>query len=455
MQELSPWAKECGSWDATETASRIASGEVSQLEVAQAAVERAKAAEPVIHAIRHPLFEAGLAQAKLPKSGRFAGVPTFIKDMEDLVGAPTGYGTESLRPLVAARTADSVSQYLAMGPIPLGKSTTAEFGLTGTTEPVYGLPTCNPINPEHSSGGSSGGAAALVAAGVVPIAHGGDGGGSIRIPAAFCGLVGLKATRGRLAPMATAKRMPVKIATYGVLTRTVRDTAAFFAAADSKPIPGMAPVTDVKGPSSARWRIGLFIDPPGGTSVDPEVREATMATARLLESQGHHVEPVPAPYDQQLADDFLLHWGMLAAGVKITVTRTPDSDLHKLEPWTRDVGQMAKKQWWKIPAALLRLRRFDRVYAKVFDRCDVLLSPTAAYPAPRIGHLSPGQPFEQKLERLLQMFPYTPIQNASGGPAISMPMATHSNGLPIGVQLAAPWGEERRLLELGYALEGA
>ncbi|MCB9644989.1 MAG: amidase [Deltaproteobacteria bacterium] len=452
---LSPLAEQTKGWDATETAARIRAGEITALEVTKAAVERAKASQPVINAIIYPTFEAALANAKdAPREGCFAGVPTFVKDMEKLAGAPATFGSAAVPPHVATETAASVAQFMATGPVSLGKSTTAEFGLTGTTEPFYGEPTRNPLNLAHSPGGSSGGAAALVAAGVVPVAHGGDGGGSIRIPASFCGLVGLKATRGRLAWMDSAKKMPVKIATYGIVSRSVRDTAAYFGEVAGEAAPGMAPIGKVEGPGKQKWRVGLFIDPPLGSPVDPEVRAATLKVAEELERQGHHVDYIPAPYDQGLVDDFLLHWGVLALGIEQIVKRTPGGDADKLEPWTKDLAKMAKKNLLKMPGALWRLSRFHKRYAKNFERCDVILSPTAAAPAPKLGHLGGDQPYEQHLERLLELLPYTPLQNASGGPAISVPAGkADETELPIGVQLAAPWGEERRLIELAYALE--
>lgn len=454
VQGLTGLAEETSTWDATETAARIAAKDISAVEAAEAAIARAVAWEPLINAIVARTFEAGLAQARKSASGCFAGVPTFVKDMEDLTGAPTRLGSAALPPMIAKTTAESVAQFLSSGAVPLGKSTTSEFGLTATTEPVHGEPTRNPINLEHSSGGSSGGAAALVAAGVVPVAHGGDGGGSIRVPASFCGLVGLKATRGRLKPMESTKRMPVKLATYGILTRTVRDTAAFFAQVDQAPVRGMAPVGLVEGPGKQRHRVGLFIDPPQGADVHPEVREAVMATAEALERMGHRVDLVSAPYDRHMVDDFLLYWGLLAAGVERIIAKTPGGDVTRLEPWTRALAATARANWLRLPGALWRLHRYKARYACVFDRCDVLLSPTVAQPAPKLGHLAADQPFEQKKERLLNMLPYTPVQNVSGGPAISIPVATSSSGLPIGVQIAAPWGEERRLIELAFALEG-
>lgn len=450
---MSALAEQTKTWDATTTAARIASGEVSAVEVTRAAIERAEASQPLVNAIVHPMYAEAIARAKRGGTGCFAGVPTFVKDMEDVAGAPTNFGTSAMRSPVRDGTAASVEQFLTTGAITLGKSASAEFGLLPTTEPVNGEPTRNPVNRDHSPGGSSGGAAALVGAGVVPIAHGGDGGGSIRIPASFCGLVGLKATRGRLAPMASSSRMPVKIATYGVLTRSVRDTATFFEATDVAPIKGMAPIGKVEGPPKERLRIGLFVDPPSGSAVDPEVRAAVMATAHELVSQGHRVDFVPAPYDQQLVDDFLLHWGLMAAGVEEIIKRSPEGDVEKLEPWTRGMASMARKNWWRIPTAVLRLRGYHAKYAKVFDKCDVLLSPTAATTAPKLGHVRGDQPFEVLRERLLTTLPYTPVQNASGGPAISIPAGASTDGLPIGVQFASPWGQERRLIELAYALD--
>lgn len=453
MNELSDLARQTQGWDATETAARLRARAVSAAEVTEAAIERARALNPALDAIALTLYEQGRQEASVPRAGCFAGVPTFVKDMENLSGTPTGFGTAALPRRAVSRTAPSVKQFLGTGVVTIGKSTTAEFGLTATTEPVYGRPTRNPADPAHSPGGSSGGAAALVAAGVVPLAHGGDGGGSIRIPAAFCGLVGLKPSRGRLAPMDSERRMPVRIATYGVLTRSVRDTAAFYEATDAQRSPGLPPIGKVEGPGHERWRIGVFIDPPTGTTVHPEVRQAALDAARALESQGHTVDFIPAPYDTGMVDDFLLHWALLASGVELAVKLTPGGDPKRLEPWTRDLAGVARRRWPGMPAAIWRLRRYTERYARTFERCDVLLSPTTSAPAPKLGHLGGDQPFEQHLERLLTLLPYTPVQNAAGGPAISVPVARAESGLPIGVQLAAPWGQERRLLELAFALE--
>jgi amidase len=445
---------ETRAWDAVETAERIASGEVSATEVVSAAIARARAWQPRLHAVVHPLYESALERAAGRQEGCFGGVPTFIKDLEDLAGAPTGFGTAAMPPTVPSETAPSVAQFLSTGAISLGKSATAEFGLTATTEPLHGAPTCNPRNLGHSPGGSSGGSAALVAAGVVPIAHGGDGGGSLRIPAAFCGLVGLKASRGRLVDMFSAKRMPVKIATYGVLTRTVRDTAAFLAEVErNNPVAGLRPIGHVLGPGTERLRVGLFIDPPSGAVVDDAVRDAVLTTARTLEGLGHRVEAMGPPHGPRLSDDFLLHWGLLAVGVEAIVRRHREGDLDRLEPWTRGLAGLARRRWYAVPGAIWRLRRFAAEYERSFEGCDVILSPTTTRPAPPLDFLSVALPFDEKLDRLMELLPFTPVQNASGAPAISIPVAASPEGLPIGVQLAAAQGHERRLLELAFALE--
>lgn len=449
--------EQLAAWDAVETAARIANGEVSAMEVVDAAIRRARSWQPRINAIAHEDYDSAKATSAQPPAGPLSGVPTFVKDLEDVAGSPTGFGTTAVPHVAAKSTAPSVAQFLSTGLISLGKSTTAEFGFTGTTEPVFGAATRNPVDLAHSSGGSSGGAAALVAAGVVPIAHGGDGGGSLRIPAAFCGLVALKASRGRLAPMRSSKRMLVKIATYGVITRTVRDTAAFYAAieADHRPRPRqLPPIGHVRGPGSESYRIGFYLDGPFGYGVDPDVERAVHETARRLEGMGHDVFEVQAPYTEALADDFLAHWAFLAWGVESALRWNKRCDVSKLEPWTLSLSKHFRRQWWKrLPAAIYRLHRYPRRYESNFRRYDVLLSPVSASPAPRIGELSPALPYEDKLERMRRLLPYTPVQNASGGPAISLPATTTTSGLPVAIQLAAPTGHERRLLELSYALE--
>ena len=441
-------------WDATETAKRIASGDVSATEVIEAAIARLETWNPKLNAMTHIDPQRALDMAKDPGTSFFAGVPTVVKDLEDYAGVPTRCGTEAFKPGPAKRHADTVAEFLNTGLIPLGKSTTSEFGLTGTVEPVGGTPTLNPINLAHTAGGSSGGSAAMVAAGVVPIAHGGDGEGSIRIPAAFCGLIGLKPSRGRLAKMDKAKRLPVRIAQMGVLTRTVRDTANYYAAVERvAPAKGMAPVGLVEGPSTQKFRIAAFLDTPTQSPLDPDVRHATEATAERLADMGHDVRWIDVPAGEQETDDFLLYWAFTAFVLEGLVAMSPGARVGRLEPWTRGLAANARRNIMKIPAVIKRLRSYEAVYSALFSDIDVLLCPTTAGPAPTIGVLTPDQDFEEKRRKLLQLLPFTPIQNVAGAPAISVPAGTTSSGLPIGVQLAGPVGGEARLLSLAFALE--
>ena len=213
-------------YDALDLADCLKRKEISQEELIAASLQEAAKWQPLVHGIA---YESN-SHVRSPKGadGIFSGVPTFVKDLEDVAGMPTRYGSKASSIKNATSNPQSVQQFLDCGFVCLGKSTTAEFGLNATTEPIWGKPTRNPHNFNHSSGGSSGGAAALVASDVVPMAQGSDGGGSIRIPAAFCGLVGLKASRGRLAPMRSEKFQAVPLTTYGVVSRSLRDTIAFY-----------------------------------------------------------------------------------------------------------------------------------------------------------------------------------------------------------------------------------
>ena len=341
--------------------------------------------------------------------------------------------------------------------VSLGKSTTPEFGLTGTTEPLVQGPTCNPWDPAFSSGGSSGGAAALVAAGVVPIAHANDGGGSIRIPAACCGLVGLKPSRARLTDIELVELFPVKIVHQGVLSRTVRDTAAYFEAAERYyRNPKLPEIGRVARPGR-RLRIGLFSELGEGAPSHPECVDAVTSVAGLCERLGHSVEVVPCPYDERFHEDFFLLWASLA----FTVTRFgrhilhPEFDRSQVEEFTRGLSLHFRQNASKAPGAILRLKRFAHRHARVFDRYDVLMNPTLAMPTPELGFIGPEVPFDTALERLKWFIPFTPVQNVCGNPAISLPLAQSESGLPIGIQFSSAMGAERTLLELALELEDA
>lgn len=444
--------------DAVGIAELIRSGAVSAREVAEAAIARAHQVETHINAIELASFEQALATADTRTKGIFAGVPTFVKDNTDIRGLPTNHGSQAVNGRPAKADGAFARQYMDQGFVCLGKSTLPEFGFNASTEYMGSAPTRNPWHTDYSSGASSGGSAALVAAGVVAIAHANDGGGSIRIPAAACGLIGLKPTRGRLVDAEATRSLPVNIVSEGVVTRSVRDTAHFYAGAEqSYRNRKLAPVGLVKGPGSRRLRIGLVHDSITGNATDAETRATVSATATLLESMGHDVIEMPLPITKTFASDFSIYWGMLSFlvstfGKKIM---SPDFDASKLDNLSRGLASHYKKNFLKTPMVLYRLNKSRDDYARIFDDYDLILSPVLAHTTPRLGHLSPEQDFDSLFERLLNYVSFTPLNNASGGPAISLPMGATSLGLPIAVQFSANHGDERTLLEIAYALEEA
>ena len=338
----------------------------------------------------------------------------------------------------------------------IGKSTLPEFGLNATTEFAHRAPTRNPWNLDYSCGASSGGAAALVAAGVVPVAHGNDGGGSIRIPAACCGLVGLKASRGRHREKAAVRYLPVNLINEGVLTRSVRDTAHFHAAAERHfHNPLLPEIGLVEGPASQRLRIGLWLDTVTGDALDAATRAAVENCAGILQRNGHHLEPMPAPLQPSFVEDFGLYWSLLAFLFERTGHRTvdPSFDPALVDGLTRGLSKQFRRRFYKAPLFIRRLRRTHREYARIFDTVDLVLSPVLSHTTPPLGHISPTVEFDELFSRLMRYVGFTPWANASGGPAMSLPMTLSDENLPVSVQLFANHGMERTLLQLAYEIE--
>ena len=446
-----------GTFDAVEIARLIQTGEIQASEAVDAAIARAERVNPSLNAIATSLFDSARQQARRPCPGAFAGVPSFIKDNEAVAGSPVLHGSRGLPRKPAKTSARFAKQFLSLGLINLGKTTMSEFGLTGTTEALIYGPTHNPWKLGFSPGGSSGGSAALVAAGVVPIAHGNDGGGSIRIPASCCGLVGLKPSRGRVAEAEGAELFPVKIVHQGMLSRTVRDTAVFFHAAEhyyrNPKLPEIGLVTQ----PGRRLRIGFFTELDEDTPSHPDCVAAVADAAKLCEALGHSVEEVPRPFDDRFLEDFFLFWAMLAFAATRFGTRLvdPEFDRTKVEEFTEGLARYFQENASGAPMAIWRLRKFARQYALGFDHYDVLMNPTVTMPPPEHGYIGPEVPFETLLERSKWFIPFTPTQNVSGGPAISLPLGRSKEGLPLGVQFAAPLGDERTLLELALEIEAA
>ncbi|WP_055593826.1 amidase [Streptomyces hirsutus] len=442
-----------GDHDAVGLAEAIRRGEVGPAEAARDAAARVRDVEARLHAVQVHL---DVPAHRSEPAGAFAGVPTFVKDNTDYQGLPTGHGSAAFAPRVARRHAPFARQFLSTGVTVLGKTRMPEFGFSPTTEYEDAEPVRNPWHTGHSAGGSSGGSAALVAAGAVPIAHANDGGGSIRIPAACCGLVGLKPTRGRVVPNAQGRQLPIDLVTDGVVSRSVRDSAAFLAAAEQHwRNPKLQPVGLVEGPSQRRLRIGFVRDSPNGVPSDADTRAAVTETAQRLERLGHTVEPVELSIDPRFTPDFLTYWGLLSFLIGVTGrTFGTDFDRHRMDGLSRGLRETYVKDWQRTPGVVRRLKRTREPYAAAFRGLDLILSPVLAHTTPPLGHLNPAVPYETLIERILAYVAFTPVNNVVGTPSISVPaMSTTPDGLPIGVMFSGRPGAERTLLELAFEME--
>ncbi|GAB3660611.1 amidase [Nocardioides korecus] len=447
-----------GEDDAVGLVARIRSGQVSRREVVDAAVARTERVDAELGAVAAQRFDRARQESLVDHDGWFAGVPTFVKDNSDLSGLPTQHGTRAFAARPARADGDVARVLGLIGTTPLGKTRLSEYGFSATAEFMDDEPVRNPWLTTHSSGASSAGAAVLVAAGAVPLAHANDGGGSIRIPAAVNGLVGLKPTRGRTPSDAMNRQMPVRIVHDGVVTRSVRDSAAFLRESERAYRDlELPPIGDVTGPARHRLRVGLATRPVNGQEVDAETLAATLATAALLEDLGHHVEPVEPVAPAHLADDFLLYWAFLALAITRGGRRTfgPDYDRSRNDHLTQGLARYAARHAWRIPAAITRLRLARRLTRTTYADHDVVLSPVLALTTPELGWLSPTQDYDTIVERLLSWVAFTPVQNVTGEPAVSLPAGLDARGLPVGVQLSAGPGHERRLLEVAYEVEAA
>jgi amidase len=447
-----------GDLDAVALVDAMRTGKVSSAELVEAAITREQAVNPALNGLAHEMFDRARAQAATRQGGYFDGVPTFIKDNVDVEGMPTMQGTDAWDPRPQAAHGDFAKFFLATGLIPLGKTQLSEFGFSASAEhPRIGA-VRNPWDTDYTAGASSSGSGAFVAAGVVPIAHANDGGGSIRIPAACNGLVGLKPSRGRLPLDKMSRQMPVRLVNDGVLTRSVRDTAAFYR--EGERIwrnRSLLPIGAVTAPGRERLRIAV-VTRSLNRDCSPEMRAHTLQTAALLEELGHRVthldnNPIPATF----ADDFLIYWASLAMTLVRTGKRTfgPSFDRERLDKLTLGLDRHATRNLHRLPLAITRLSRLRKVTERLYRDYDVMLMPTLAEETPRIGHLDPTADYQQVIDRLVDWVAFTPLQNATGEPAISLPLNSSASGMPVGMMFSSPLGHERRLLELAFELEAA
>jgi amidase len=453
--------------DATGQAELVVSGQINPKELVEAAISRIEKVDPIINAVIHRRFEKVLAEidAGLPE-GPFHGVPFLIKDLfADTAGDPAHNGNRALRDIGWTAQADSWlnARFRQAGCAFLGRTNTPEFGLVPVTEPhAYG-PTRNPYDPRYSCGGSSGGSAAAVAAGLVPVAHASDGGGSIRIPASMCGLVGLKPSRGRIT--LGPDRDESGLSVQHVVSRSVRDTAAFLDVV-AGPGPGdmvvapppSRPYVDELAVRPAGLHVGMLDFNPAGT-LHPDCQTAVRSTAALLESLGHHVSEDTPTFDPGTGRRFMARWAVnaklnvLALGRMLDREVTPDD----VEPLTWAMASAADT----ITAvaygeAMQESARFTRTLAQFWEDHDLLLTPTLGEPPPLIGELEPpvGEPFATQA-RTASLVPFTTHFNVTGQPAISLPLHVNPAGLPIGIQLVAAYGREDLLIAVAAQLEEA
>ncbi|UMB67993.1 amidase [Mycobacterium paraterrae] len=447
-----------GHLDAVGVVEALSAGRVSRVEVIEAAIARTEAVNPALNGLAYQAFDQARAEAAAPpKPGFFSGVPTFVKDNVDVAAMPTMRGTDAWPPRPAPADGEFTQMYLGTGMTPLGKTRMSEYGFSASAEhPRLGA-VRNPWNPDHTAGASSSGSAAFVAAGIVPIAHANDGGGSIRIPASCNGLVGLKPSRGRLPLDKEVRQMPIRIVANGMVSRSVRDTAAFYREAERIwPAAKLRPIGDVQHPGRQRLRIAVITHSLLRES-SPEVRELTLKSAALLEELGHHVDhlekpPVPTSF----VSDFVLYWGLLALGQIQQNKRTCDGfDVTRLDNLSRGLDRHARRNLHKLPLALIRLSRTRRYTQRLARTYDIVLTPTLADQPPQIGYLDPMADYDQIIDRLQEWVAFTPLQNVTGEPAISLPLGMSAAGLPVGMMFTAPMGHEARLLELAYELEDA
>lgn len=446
-----------GFGDATDVAERIRSGEISAQEATDAAIKRSQQCAE-LQAIRTDQFEQAHARAAQNDfTGPFAGVPFYVKDNLDVEGLPTQHGSQAFVSKPRRGHDPVVKQILAQGFNVLGKTDMPELGLSGTSEHAD-RHVRNPWNIDHTAGGSSGGSAALVAAGAVPIAHGNDGAGSIRIPASMNGLFGLKCSRNRLITSNLSKPLPLNIITDGVLSRSVRDAATFFAATEQyKLAKKLPPIGEVNAPVKQRLTIGVLRHDVMGNKPDANTARVLAETEALLSSLGHNIVDAKHPVDETFENTFKDYFCGLAFGAQKLGKKIYGSSFNpdNLNTQTKALANHYKRHFYRQIMSPLKFVQARKRFEKEMSRYDLVLSPTLNYLTPELGYLNPQVEFNELMDRLTRLAIFNPIYNALGTPAMSVPLGVSVSGLPIGMHFGAQLGQERLLLELAFELEAA
>lgn len=462
--------KEYDRYDALGLAALIRDRKVSVAEVLEAAIARIEALDGKLNAVTHRQFDRARREASLGlPEGPFHGVPFLLKDLYALdAGEPSGNGSRLYDGFLADHNSEIVTRFRNSGLAVLGRGNSPEFGLVPTTEPTRFGPTRNPWDLDRSPGGSSGGCAAAVAARMVPIAHATDGGGSIRIPASACGLVGLKPTRARC-PMGPDVGEGWNGLSAGlVVTRSVRDTAAALDAVEGPAVgdpyacpPKARPFLAEVGANPGRLRIALSTAVPADVTVHPDCVAAVHDAARLCADLGHVVEEANPPIDHEaLWEAFAV---IIAANVANTVNfreaalgRSARPDELEHATWAFCEMGRTKVTGADYARAILIIHGLGRQLGNFMERYDVLLTPTLAKPPVRLGEINMMDMDQERYRRSLRAYiPFTPVENAAGLPAISLPLAWNDEGLPIGSHFVGRYGDEATLLRLAAQLEAA
>lgn len=481
---------EYGDYDALGLAELVRAGDVTASELLSEAMARAAAVNPKINAIIEPLHDyARQAIANGLPDGPFSGVPFLVKDLIiSLEGVPQRNGSRFFNDYIATADSTLAKRYKDAGVVIFGKTNTPEFGVTPITDPELFGSTLNPWNLEHSPSGSSGGSAAAVAARIVPMASGGDGGGSIRTPASCCGLVGLKPTKGRTPSGPVEGDLWYGMAVEHVLTRSVRDSAAMLDAThgqDAGP-PNIAPAPERPyleevSRDPGRLRIAFSTDPMIGRELHPDCKTAVEKTAKLLEDLGHHVEEATPKIDREA---FIRAFAVLVAADTSALIRQGEISTGRkarrqdFEPRTWALKRLGEAySSADFAQAYWYLQRVGREVGQFMQNYDVLLTSTCGTPPPKPGDLSPHgldrvsvellnrlpiqklatQPkmVVQVAERVYDFMSQTPVANATGQPSMSLPLFWNKAGLPIGSLFTAKFGDESTLFRLAGQLEQA
>jgi len=459
--------KEYAEYDGLGLAELVRKREVSPTELVEAAIERIERHDPRLNAVVYKGYDDArrTAARELP-DGPFKGVPFLIKDLGiGVAGWPRTSGSRFAKDVVDTADSGLMRRYRASGVVPLGKTNTPEYGITGTAESALLGPCRNPWNPNHTAGGSSGGSAAAVAAGMVPLAHASDGLGSIRIPAACCGLVGLKVTRDRNPNLPDGFDYALGNVVDHVVSRTVRDSAAMLDATGyaepGSPYPApqkSAPYLEEVSKSPGRLRIAWSAETPSGRPINPEIQAALEKTAETLRALGHEVieRGLGIDYRALYASRGPAAAANFAAGMARLIDqigREPEPE--ELEPLTWATLKAGRRQTGPdVMRSLQETRMLNRKTLAAFEHFEVFLCPVMGEPPTEIGFLDPINLEPKEVNRRQgRVYPYTAPFNYSGQPSMSLPLAMSEAGLPLGMMFTARYGDEATLFRLAGQLE--